>query len=106
NADWQKVFKAHVDALRACMAVKGTGGMNSCAVRVPAATNPKPSGSGARLRFDLDNGGRFVREVTSSGYVAYDPPEMITPMTTGTLSWEADANFDACAFAAIFHPVF
>jgi hypothetical protein len=104
NADWQKVFKAHIDALRACMAVKGMGGMNNCAVRVPDATNPKPSGSGARLRFDLDNGGRFVREVTSSGYVAYDPPEMITPMTTGTLSWEADANFDACAIEAYFPP--
>lgn len=105
NADWQKIYKAHIDALRACMEKKGIEteenkkkGSN-CAVRPVAPTNPAPAGRGARLRGRVSDGTELVKEASENGFFA-ETPHPISPGTSVTLSWEADSNYHACAIEA------
>ena len=119
---WNKIYKPHIDALRACMEKKGvetdenTKKGSNCAVRKPAPTNPAPGSPGARLRGDLSGGTPpvvgippivgttpIVNQVTPSCHFS-DPAMPVSSMTSVLLSWDADSNFHACAIEASFPP--
>lgn len=107
-AEWNKIYKPHVDALRACMEKKGVETADNkkkgsnCEVRL-TGNNPAPGAPGARLRGNLSDGTAIVRQVTPSGFNP-GSPIAVSPGTSMILSWDADSFHHACAIEASMPP--
>jgi hypothetical protein len=96
-ADWNNVYKAHVDKLKACCTA-GPGGAE-CKAQVPKIRTAALPGlnPGATISASIDGGATYP-------YVAVSPTDgPPAPIGSGAslgLRWESDVNLSTCAIEA------